>query len=718
MRLLRVLPLVAGTLLLSCSSHDAGSPPDNQSPEEEGQIVPPGKEDNFLSNTAQEYMVEGLSTVTIEASLASAPDDQKLGRVRELIALKQIVIGWFLNQYIATKEGEESNASYGGFNALTKNGAYEELDIAALDATTYQFKFRQEFGGALDLLARIPATTCQTNRKCFDLTIGKISNEEMQQLETNNEWYRRPPWDSFDPSKVDPSLLEKVTLAVWPEPRSYDAWFDYNRLFADGKVTIGLHFGWDYHSEYHLKHSREVYDWLVGSEGFKSPVASYDDLTRTSGPLTKTIQANGKPVTVEVSLYWGKPGTDTDPDTSSGGKTLESDMRQSFKDKEIIMFSGHSGPFYGFALANWRKTDEGDLDDTEIPGLDMPADTYQVVVAEGCDTYALGEAFRLNPAKQGGKNIDVVTTTSFSNAATAEGIKDTLRTIYGTDASGNQKPLTFVEYLRAMDANSPWFTTMYGVHGLDDNPHGHPYGRPDLACTPCTTDQDCGGVGNKCTRLGTSEKFCTYFCTADDGCPSGYQCLPVAQGSTITSKQCAPSNLTCTVAPPQPSGPAVIINEVFASPKAGSGDANGDGTVSATDDEFIELVNVSNKEVDLTGWTIADSYMTRYVFPAGTKLPAGKALVLFAGGKQSAFPAFGGATVLLSVQNKLGLNNGGDRVTLVDKSGDTVSEMSYGAEGGGGKSLVRATDGDPAASFVVHGGSGYSPGVRTDGSPF
>ena len=62
-------------------------------PEEDTQIVPPGKEDNFLSATAQEYMVEGISTVTIESNLANASEERKLARVYELIPLKQIVIG-------------------------------------------------------------------------------------------------------------------------------------------------------------------------------------------------------------------------------------------------------------------------------------------------------------------------------------------------------------------------------------------------------------------------------------------------------------------------------------------------------------------------------------------------------------------------------------------------------------------------------------------------
>ena len=37
-------------------------------------------------------------------------------------------------------------------------------------------------------------------------------------------------------------------------------------------------------------------------------------------------------------------------------------------------------------------TDEGDLDDAEMPFVDMPADKYQIVFGEGCDTLMIGPA--------------------------------------------------------------------------------------------------------------------------------------------------------------------------------------------------------------------------------------------------------------------------------------------------------------------------------------
>ena len=507
--------------------------------------MPPGKTDNFISNSAQEYVLEGTTTVTIEESLRDASDEDKLARVKELVGLKQIVIGWFLNQYMTEKKDDDPNAEYGGFNSLTKHDSYEELGIRAVDELTYEFTFQLQAGGQKEHMADLGATLEDDGRRYFDLIIGKISNTEMAQLETNHEWYRSSPWDGFNPETVDASRLETLRLAIWLEEPSADGWFEVGRLFEDGKVTMGIHFGWDYHNDYHLVHSRSVYDWLVGSQGYSSPVPDYDELTRTSGPLTKTIDVDGQPVLVEISLFWGKPGTDTDPDTDDGGKILEEDMRTSFRDREVIMFSGHSGPFYGFALANWRSTDEGDLDDSEVAALEMPAGAYQLVIAEGCDTYALGQAFRMNPAKPDGKDVDVVTTTSYSNATSANSVKDSISAIVGQNYDGTNEPKTFKDYLRDMDNNSWWFDTMYGVHGIDDNPHGHPFGDQAMLCQACAEDSDCGGVGNGCTRLNEGEKFCSYQCTADDGCPAGYACMDVAEGSYLTTKRCAPTQLSC-----------------------------------------------------------------------------------------------------------------------------------------------------------------------------
>ncbi|GMV43079.1 MAG: hypothetical protein AMXMBFR64_47950 [Myxococcales bacterium] len=679
----------------------------------EAELVPPGKKDDFLSLSAQEYYVEGRSAVVLDGADAAKDDAGRLQAAKRLIPYKQIAIGWFLNQYVGPKGPDATNKDYGGLESLTKNGSFEDMSIEESPKGTFSFTFRHEVGGTLDLLSRLPATSVGEGRYAFDLEVGKPTNSQMQQLETNNEWYRKSPWGTWDPSKVDASKKETLALTVWAQPRSEDAWIDTNALFADGLVTIGVHFGWDYHSEYHLKHSKDVYTWLV-SQGFKSPVANYDAYGRASGPLKKTIKAAGKSVAVEVSLYWGKPGTDTDPDTDAGGVQLEDDMRESLATREVVVFSGHSGPFYGFALANWKKTDEGDLDDSEIPLLPMPS-TYQVVLAEGCETYALGEAFMANPAKAGNKNVDIVTTTNFSNASTASTVRDFLRAIFDTDYQGNHKPWTYKELLKKLDGNSTWFNTMYGVHGIDDNPHLHPYANVKNLCGGCTVASDCGGEGNLCTKLNSSERVCTARCTTSDGCPNGYTCMDVASGGVITTRQCVPAALTCTK--PAPAVPVVILNEVLADPPDGTkGDANKDGKRSADQDEFVEIVNTSTFGADLSGWTLSDSQAVRFTFPDGTWLRAGGAVVVFGGGKTNKLAAKGDPQLFVS--KGLGLNNGGDQVRLVAADGSTIDQVTFGKEGGKDRSLVRSTDGDPKAPYIQHKGSAYSPGTRSDGTAF
>ncbi|MBU1533838.1 lamin tail domain-containing protein [Myxococcota bacterium] len=682
--------------------------------EEENVIVMPGKADDFLSMTAQEYVLEGVSSVTLESTFVGASEAEKMERVIELIKYKHVVVGWFLNVLLIEKSDEDPNGEYGGYKSLVKNGAEEDMNITAVDELTYSFTFRQIIGGTNDLLNVLPTTMGADGKRHFDLKMGIISNTTMAKLETNSEWYRSSPWSSFNPANYTADQLEILDLAIWPEERSVDAWIDYNTLFADGLLTIGLHFGWDYHDNYHEKHSNSVYTWLLNTMGFSSPVASYEDLRRDSGPLTKTFTANGKQVKVELSLYWGQKGLDTDPDTYAGGVVLEEDMRSSFSNKEVIIYSGHSGPLYGFALANWRMTDEGDLDDSEVAFMDMPANKYQVVLAEGCDTYALGQAFFENPAKAGHKYIDVITTTNSSNASTPATVQDFLRALFGTDSSGVHQPALYSTLLKDMDSNSYWFSTMYGIHGIDDNPSGHPYANNALLCQQCSKNADCASQGMQCSTLGNEGKVCTSQCTSDKGCPEGYMCVESAQGSYIKSKQCVPLGYSC-VNPETPTGPVIIINEVLADPASDLlGDTNLDGVRHFGDDEFVEIVNISDEETDISGWTISDGFMARFTFPAGTIIAPHTAVVVFGGGSITSF----NACTAFTTSGGLGLNNSGDTVTLSDQDGKEIDSMTYGSEGGNDKSLTRATDSDPESTFIPHPGNGSSAGLQSDGSSF
>jgi len=171
---------------------------------------------------------------------------------------------------------------------------------------------------------------------------------------------------------------------------------------------------------------------------------------------------------------------------------------------------------------------------------------------------------------------------------------------------------------------------------------------------------------------------------------------------------------------PPPAG-AWIINEIHADPASGfAGDANGDGTRDFSDDEFIEIVNVSGADADISGWTLADGFTVRHTFPSGSVVPGGCSIVVFGGGAPTG--PFGISEVQTASSGALGLNNGGDTVTLSNGFAD-VATAGYGSEGGDNQSLTLDPD-ITGAAFVKHslatesGGTLFSPGTRIDGAQF
>ena len=168
-----------------------------------------------------------------------------------------------------------------------------------------------------------------------------------------------------------------------------------------------------------------------------------------------------------------------------------------------------------------------------------------------------------------------------------------------------------------------------------------------------------------------------------------------------------------------PGGALWIINEINADPDATAGDANGDGTVNTSQDEFVEIVNITGSAVNISGWTLSDGVGVRHTFPTNTILPDQCGVVVFAGGTPTGL--FGGMTVQTASSGQLGLNNGGDTVTLNNGASD-VASVAYGGEGGDNQSLTR--DPDLSGSFVKHstatgsGGALFSPGTMINGTRF
>ncbi|MCB9684353.1 MAG: thrombospondin type 3 repeat-containing protein [Alphaproteobacteria bacterium] len=167
------------------------------------------------------------------------------------------------------------------------------------------------------------------------------------------------------------------------------------------------------------------------------------------------------------------------------------------------------------------------------------------------------------------------------------------------------------------------------------------------------------------------------------------------------------------------------------------GDANCDGIVDPDDDEFVEIVNPGTQPVILSGGTVRVGGTIRHTFPSPTVLQPGQAVVVIADSPLASGgfglgtqpfdswcgPLYPNVRVQQATSGQLGINEDGHTVQLRDSAAVILDEVTFGAEAGEGRSLVREPEGVSNAPLVIHtdvvGAIGpYSPGRMTDGSPF
>jgi hypothetical protein len=171
---------------------------------------------------------------------------------------------------------------------------------------------------------------------------------------------------------------------------------------------------------------------------------------------------------------------------------------------------------------------------------------------------------------------------------------------------------------------------------------------------------------------------------------------------------------------------SIILNEILYDPwNSGlDGDANGDGQYAQNEDEFLEFINLSSAELDMSGYKIFDEEnlavnTPNHLFPEGTIVPPGKAIVVFGGGTPTG--TFGNALVQTSTFGDLNLNNAGDVMYLYNAQDSLI--LSFDIEplsNNPNESYTRNPDitGDFEQHGAVVDGVFFSPGTKTDGTPF
>jgi len=169
----------------------------------------------------------------------------------------------------------------------------------------------------------------------------------------------------------------------------------------------------------------------------------------------------------------------------------------------------------------------------------------------------------------------------------------------------------------------------------------------------------------------------------------------------------------------------LIINEILYDPSNSGldGDANGDGSYSQAEDEFVEFINLSSLPIDLSGYKIYDTeafatLTPRHVIPANTIIPAGGVFVVFGGGTPTG--TFGGAVVQTSTTGNMNLNNAGDELILTDTANAILISIDVTPfSDNPNESYTRNPD--ITGEFEQHSANTtllFSPGTKIDGSSF
>lgn len=138
----------------------------------------------------------------------------------------------------------------------------------------------------------------------------------------------------------------------------------------------------------------------------------------------------------------------------------------------------------------------------------------------------------------------------------------------------------------------------------------------------------------------------------------------------------------------------IVVNEILADPAE---DANGDGSINNLEDEFIELVNIYNSEMDLTGWKVGDESVN-FQFPDGYKLQPNEFVVIFGGGDVSNVPGYSSnelETKVFTAGGSIGdgLNEEGDYVVVQSENALDDGYVAFG---------TKATAGAPTVSGVTN----------------
>jgi parallel beta-helix repeat protein len=124
--------------------------------------------------------------------------------------------------------------------------------------------------------------------------------------------------------------------------------------------------------------------------------------------------------------------------------------------------------------------------------------------------------------------------------------------------------------------------------------------------------------------------------------------------------------------------PKILISEVYYNPDSSHGATGTNEWMN----EWVELRNLDDKEIDISGWTISDNYGTTTIPKSPPIPPRGFTIITPTTSTFDFWPEIPGGTIKIVLNRKIGngLSNEADKIVLRDKDGKIVDSLCYGNE--------------------------------------
>jgi len=513
-------------------------------------FTPTGKSDGFISNRLAEYRI----------TLTGVVEAPTLEEAQDLAPLKAKAMAAYLTVFLRQKDDRyDGNLDYGGFLGLVANESVQQMNVHRLSDRTYAFDVEMVAAAAIDLEVALGAHEYTVSTEPLST---RIPMRRMKSLELEALGIRPLRVDDFHPDREPAADLEWFEATFVPEPAGIDAYPEYWGLWEGGPAAPGyeetgtldvaVFFGFDEDGK-DTSLAREMFDWMVWDRSMVAPVRNFDDLAVDAAPIEGEFYVDGGriPMRLRVSLVHSRAPGATD-------EVLRERFVRAMAEADVVVYNGHAWLYHGFYLGEGSR---GAIESDEISDLEMPADRQQLLVVNGCATYAnyAGQLYAIEG--KGPHNLDVLTTMNISAVDMADNFTEAV-----VDSLSFHAPHTYLEIIDELNNPAlyprPEHVTIFGAHGIADAPRGHPFADVDQLCNPCERRQDCGRTtGTSCIELDQGDSYCATICLHDQGCPDGFECRG-APGSDRNAlrRYCLPA-LASSCGQVEPPGPVEPTGE-------------------------------------------------------------------------------------------------------------------------------------------------------------